>query len=517
MDTVVAIITATAKGASNAIHGNEDVTPLATAPGWISVGQSETMPLKLGIQLSCRTRRGGHGDGEASSVNPKEQLIRRLVQEGVEGGKIDFKRTIDLGNARGKAKLAKLVSAIINTDSTVEDEWGYIILGAEPGKLVGGFEELRSDNYCAGISRAIQPYLDPPVRVEVWPFEDGECGAFGAIAIPPRLDIDGPHFIARGFDDGAFRIKLGECYVRVGEETRLAQKADFDRIYRAKYLLQPEHMLRGVGTSDAPELTALFEQLDGSLSPMFEFVPAALHETVGELEDQLEKLRSQASNKIDRFDATEFSPEVSERAIAIYRASVEKRAAKLKERWTAWLDYNRDLGRIVKLSPAIRNEGRAVAADIDLFIEFPPNLRLSEKVPNDPSPVPATAELRMVAQRLQREREFLPHLPTIPPGIRDFAISNEPPPVTGPNIDDQRVHYTVKRLKHGFAKILPPVFLSCPDGDSEYRVPCRLHSATLPERTSVVLVLRVSKPRSDEAHVREYWDRLIPPPLARRA
>ena len=72
-----------------------------------------------------------------------ESIVRRLVQQGHESEKVDYKRTIDISQKVSRAKLAKLVSAIANTDSEDLDDYGYVILGAEKRQLIGKMDTLK--------------------------------------------------------------------------------------------------------------------------------------------------------------------------------------------------------------------------------------------------------------------------------------------------------------------------------------------------------------------------------------
>jgi hypothetical protein len=167
-----------------------------------------------------------------------EAIVRRLIDEGAETDKVDFKRELPLEQKATKALLAKLASSLANSDSEELDNYGYIILGAEKGRIVGGIDSLRDDQFSASLLRGINVYLDPPLSLEIRTFSDREAGAFAALIVRPRLAVTGPHFIAKEFNDGSLRILPGQMYVRVGEEIRLAQRPDFERLYYAKYSLE---------------------------------------------------------------------------------------------------------------------------------------------------------------------------------------------------------------------------------------------------------------------------------------
>lgn len=171
-------------------------------------------------------------------MQDSEAIVRRLIDEGAETDKVDFKRELPLEQKATKALLAKLASSLANSDSEELDNYGYIILGAEKGRIVGGIDSLRDDQFGASLVRGINVYLDPPLSLEIRTFSDREAGAFAALIVRPRLAVTGPHFIAKEFNDGSPRILPGQMYVRVGEEIRLAQRPDFERLYYAKYSLE---------------------------------------------------------------------------------------------------------------------------------------------------------------------------------------------------------------------------------------------------------------------------------------
>jgi Putative DNA-binding domain len=172
-----------------------------------------------------------------------EAIVRRLIKEGAETDKVDFKRELPLEQKATKALLAKLVSSLANSESEDLDNYGYIILGAEKGRIVGGIDSLLDDQFSASVVRGINVYLDPPVSLEIRTFFENIAGTFAALIVRPRMAVSGPHFIAKEFNDGSLRVIPGQVYVRVGEEVRLAQRSDFERLYYAKYSLELEKIL----------------------------------------------------------------------------------------------------------------------------------------------------------------------------------------------------------------------------------------------------------------------------------
>lgn len=83
-------------------------------------------------------------------------IVRRLIKEGAETDKVDFRRELPLEQKATKALLAKLVSSPANSDSEDLDNYGYIILGAEKGRIVGGIDSLLDDQFSASVVRGIK-------------------------------------------------------------------------------------------------------------------------------------------------------------------------------------------------------------------------------------------------------------------------------------------------------------------------------------------------------------------------
>ncbi len=150
------------------------------------------------------------------------------MSDGAELDKVDFKTSVALDQRSALAQLAKLISAIANTDSEELDNYGYV-----------------------------NRHLEPPVRFDIRSYSDPSAGWFGALVIRPRLVIDGPHFIGKEFNDGRVVIVSGACFVRVGEETKQAQRRDYERMYQAKYSVAFDRLLESDRT-DRPDLQLYF-------------------------------------------------------------------------------------------------------------------------------------------------------------------------------------------------------------------------------------------------------------------
>lgn len=235
-----------------------------------------------------------------------ESLLRLLVREGNESPKVDFKRSMNLRETRDVAELAKLCLAIANTDSAELEGIGYVVLGAAPSELVGGMDDLGSDSFRASLVASLNRYIEPEAQLEIRAFRDPERGWFGAILVRPSPVGARPHVVARECTVQRFSIRRGECYVRRGEATELANRADYDRLFeerhrdrsrghetamhalqervaelqqtQERFFAQTVALLNGIGRADAP------------LAPAPILTPAPMpvgEEPLGEVSDQL--------------------------------------------------------------------------------------------------------------------------------------------------------------------------------------------------------------------------------------
>lgn len=164
-----------------------------------------------------------------------ETLLRQLVREGNESPKVDFKRAMDLREKRNIAELAKLCIGIANTDSGELEGIGFIVLGATPGELLGGMDDLGSDSFRAGLVANLNGYIEPEAQLEVRAFRDAARGWFGALLVRPSPVGARPHVVARECTVDRFSIRRGECYVRRGEATELARRSDYDRLFEERH------------------------------------------------------------------------------------------------------------------------------------------------------------------------------------------------------------------------------------------------------------------------------------------
>lgn len=127
------------------------------------------------------------------NIEELKEHCKKFINTHYEGAKVELKSAIDINSKRDIAELAKLVSAIANTDTSIFQNCGYIILGAERGRIVGGMDFLKKDSTTVDLHNSINNYITPLVEFEVFNFEEPNIGMCGVITIP--ASIRQPHFI----------------------------------------------------------------------------------------------------------------------------------------------------------------------------------------------------------------------------------------------------------------------------------------------------------------------------------
>lgn len=201
-----------------------------------------------------------------------EALLRRLVTEGPEGTKVDFKRALAITDKAAQAELAKDISSIANSDDEVHlDDFGYLILGAERGSVLGGVTELSGDmdKLQARITDVIKNFTGPVPQFSLHAFEDPKVGWWGALVIPPSARQ--PHMFVR---DGAGDVVKHEWWVRVNDTKERAGPQDFARILSKAARREVRPLEREVQRlallveqqRGAPDMATLVEALRGSSS-----------------------------------------------------------------------------------------------------------------------------------------------------------------------------------------------------------------------------------------------------------
>ena len=156
-----------------------------------------------------------------------EALLKRLVAQGAEGPKLDFKASLDLDSKGGQAEVAKDISSIANTDDENRlDDIGYIIVGAERGRIIGtplfGGDP---DKLQARLTDTVKNFVSPLPLFSLVVFDEAGVGCWGAIVIPPSAQQ--PHVLIR---DGAAGMAKHDWLVRVNDTTERAAPHDYTRM-----------------------------------------------------------------------------------------------------------------------------------------------------------------------------------------------------------------------------------------------------------------------------------------------
>jgi hypothetical protein len=156
-----------------------------------------------------------------------EILLRRLITQGAEGPKVDFKAMLDLDNKSAHAELAKDISSIANTDDETRfDDFGYIIIGAERGRILGTKEfDGDVDKLQARVTDVLKGYVGPLPQFSIAAFNESGVGAWGAIIVPPSARQ--PHVLTR---DGSTGVIKHEWWVRVNDTKERASPQDYARM-----------------------------------------------------------------------------------------------------------------------------------------------------------------------------------------------------------------------------------------------------------------------------------------------
>ncbi len=198
-----------------------------------------------------------------------ESLLRRLITQGAEGPKVDFKKTFSVVDKSAQAELAKDISSIANTDDEAHlDDFGYIILGAERGQLLGGVGELAGDidKLQAQLTDLIKNFVGSVPQFSISAFHDAALGSWGAIVIPPSARQ--PHLFIR---DGAGDVVKHEWWVRVNDTKERAGPHDYGRILAKATRREVRPLEREVqrlalkmDQLGVPNLTALVHAIRGS-------------------------------------------------------------------------------------------------------------------------------------------------------------------------------------------------------------------------------------------------------------
>ena len=156
--------------------------------------------------------------------------------------------------------------------------------------------------------------------------------------------------------------------------------------------------------------------------------------------------------------------------------------------------YRQNMKRIVELNLVVSNHGSCPAENVDIILEFPPDLSLmaEEDVPSEPEePVPPKHP-RGVAQQIGGLTDVLTSLETTV-GAEPIDLNT-----SGPDFDNTcsaGAEYHLQVVKHNRPEALPPVFASFEtvEATHSFRFSYEIHAANVPQPTTGKLNVRVEK------------------------
>lgn len=170
-------------------------------------------------------------DTSRAPLRPEEfvDLVRAVVGAGPgdEGHWIEWKSSLDLGSAEGKAAVVRCVLGLANRQPDAAARFcegrGYVVVGAEPGRLAGVPEADPAD-----LTNWWTPYLgaDGPRWVPHWVPVDGKTVLVVEVAAPRLGD---PLFTARKSTTG---LADGEVFVRRAGQTERASSGEIAALVR---------------------------------------------------------------------------------------------------------------------------------------------------------------------------------------------------------------------------------------------------------------------------------------------
>ena len=190
-----------------------------------------------------------------------EKQLEQIIFDSVEGPKIDYKRDLSYRGAAEKVEFAKDISSILNTDDPTNfQDVGYLIFGAELGKIVGASDTLtNSDKLQNELESALRSYLSPAARLSVvcYTTETGE--PWGAVVLLPSDEQ--PHVFIKEFNGNPAK---GDWYVRNGASKDKAAPQDYDRIKR-KIVARALQPLRDQVTALTARLSGVEDKYNSAL------------------------------------------------------------------------------------------------------------------------------------------------------------------------------------------------------------------------------------------------------------
>lgn len=413
-----------------------------------------------------------------------ETFLRELIIKGDEFDKVEMKSFYDLSQKRDRIRLLKCIAAIANSDSTYFENTGYIILGAERGKLVGGFDALEKDSTSADIQTCVRDFIEPNATFSVERFKDPDVGWWGVIVIPTSSET---YVFRQEYSDQKLTIRRGDIYVRAGDSIRLADKSDHDRLQRRKFQNILNEFRGEIETLKEeirkqkdfkPDMNLFFVDEKSNLFNELEVHPRFIEKTKEEYERELledreiREITDELNNLSDKID----KPEQEGISILLglniakiedYKKALKGYLKKFKEFKVSYSKYLSQSSQIISLKFALSNIGNSLAEGITFYVYFPDDLRVSkeldffdkpefnEEKPRDPRRSPF-ADFYNSKLLFPKVSSF-----EIPP-VRDFSYG-------GPYVDKSEktkvVKYWANKLLHQHIHYFDPVNLLCPKNE----------------------------------------------------
>jgi tetratricopeptide (TPR) repeat protein len=129
-----------------------------------------------------------------------ETQLFQLIAEG-ENERIDFKRTLDLDSALGKAEFVKDIISLANSAADA----GYLLIGIENNGTIVGAGNLEEER----IQQIANTYIDPPVTLRCWVIPTSNLLTANVVEVRAARK---PHKTVRAIE----KLNQNEVFVRHG-------------------------------------------------------------------------------------------------------------------------------------------------------------------------------------------------------------------------------------------------------------------------------------------------------------
>jgi hypothetical protein len=439
-----------------------------------------------------------------------ETFLRELIMKGDESDKVEMKSFYDLSQKRDRIRLLKCIAAIANSDSTYFENTGYIILGAERGKLVGRFDALEKDSTSADIQTCVRDYIEPNVTFSVERFKDPDVGWWGVIVIPTSSET---YVFRQEYSYQKLTIRRGDIYVRAGDSIRLADKSDHDRLQRRKFqniLIEFRDEIETLKEEIKkqkdfkPDMKIFFVDEKSNLVNELEVHPRFVVKTKEEYERELsedkiiKEIKDELYNLINEIDKLKIEgvsfPLGHNRAnLEDYEKALKAYLDKLTEYKISYSKYLSLYSQIISLNFALSNIGNSLAEGITFYVYFPNNLRVSKKLdffnmPEFNMKKPIDPRRSPFADFFNTKLLFPEVSPLSFPPVMDFTYG-------GPHIDKSdesiAVKYWANKLLHQHSHNFDPVHLVSPHNEIDISLKYLIYAENVTGEFEGKLLLKI--------------------------